>query len=129
MTIYEQILWLILLAIPIACITWTITHEELFKELMDYLKQKYDRETSIFKRKCYYVFTCEYCLSHYITLFFLIITGYKLLFNDWRGYLIGGFALVWIANVYMSLFASIRISNKFTKTDTELKEQEAEKNV
>lgn len=127
MEIKEQILWLFLLAIPIACITWTITHEELFKEFIDYLKTKCEREVSLFKKKCYYVFTCEYCLSHYITLLFLLLTGYQLLLNDWRGYIISFFALVWIANVYMSLFATIRISYKFTKTDTELKEQEIEK--
>lgn len=27
---------------------------------------------------------------------------------DWRGYVISGLSLVWIANVYMSLFALIR---------------------
>ena len=46
----------------------------------------------------------------------LIITGYKLLYADWRGYLIGGFALVWIANVYMSLFRIIRLDIKKDKT-------------
>lgn len=128
MELLVQILWLFLLAIPIACITWTITHEELFKEIMDYLKAKAEEESSILKRKLYYVFTCEYCLSHYITAFFLLLTGYQLLFHDWRGYLISLFSLVWIANVYMSLFASIRITNKLTKTDAELKEQEVDKN-
>ena len=42
----------------------------------------------------------------------LAITGYQLLLGDWRGYLIGGFALVWIANIYMSLYAFIRIDIK-----------------
>lgn len=36
------------------------------------------------------------------------MTDYKLLLNDWRGYLLGGFSLVWIANLYMSLFGLIR---------------------
>ena len=30
------------------------------------------------------------------------------LFADWRGYLIAGFSLVWLANVYMSGFARLR---------------------
>lgn len=128
MELLVQILWLFLLAIPISCITWTITHEELFKEVMDYLRTKSENEPDLLKKKLYYVCTCEYCLSHYITAFFLLLTGYTLLFSDWRGYLISFFSLVWIANIYMSLFASIRISNKLTKTDTELKEQEVDKN-
>jgi hypothetical protein len=44
-----------------------------------------------------------------VVILFLIITRYKLLFDDWRGYLIGGFALVWVANQYMSLYAHLRL--------------------
>ena len=60
-------------------------------------------------RKLFYLFTCEYCFSHYVTAFFLFVTRYKLLFDDWRGYLIAGFSLVWVANIYMSLFARLRL--------------------
>ena len=62
----------------------------------------------IYQRKFFYLFTCEYCFSHYVTAALLLITGYKLLFADWRGYLIAGFSLVWLANVYMSGFARLR---------------------
>jgi hypothetical protein len=34
------------------------------------------------------------------------------LFDDWRGYLIGGFSLVWVANLYMSLFGRLRLDIK-----------------
>jgi hypothetical protein len=55
------------------------------------------------------LFTCEYCFSHYVTLFFLIITRYHLLYFNWKGYVIAFFALVWIANFYMSLFGFVRV--------------------
>src|SRR3954465_4217588 len=97
-----QIVYLFLLAIPIACIAWTVTHEEVFREPREFCINKSKSCRTIFERKFFYLFTCEYCFSHYIAIFFLIITRYHLLFNDWRGYLIGGFSLVWIANVYMS---------------------------
>jgi hypothetical protein len=103
-----QIAWLFTLAIPIACAAWTVTHEEVFREPRDYCARKSLAEKTILKRKFFYLFTCEYCFSHYITIFFLILTNYKLLMTDWRGYLIAGFALVWIANMYMSLFAFLR---------------------
>jgi hypothetical protein len=32
--------------------------------------------------------------------------------ENWSGYLIAGFALVWIANFYMSIYAFIRIDIK-----------------
>ncbi|MDR3695375.1 hypothetical protein [Mucilaginibacter sp.] len=53
----------------------------------------------------------------------LIISGFHLLLNDWRGYLIAGFALVFIANVYMSLFALIRIDLKKVRIETEMDEK------
>jgi hypothetical protein len=60
-------------------------------------------------RKFFYVFTCEYCFSHYVTAVVLYVTGYKLLFDDWRGFFVAGFSLVWVANVYMSLFGRLRL--------------------
>jgi len=78
-------------------------------------------------RKFFYLFTCEYCFSHYVAVIFLLITKYKLLFPDWRGYLIAGFSLVWIANVYMSLFLLLRTDIKKEGTDVKVKEEELKK--
>ena len=110
-----QITWLFVLAIPIACIAWTVTHEEVFREPRQYFVTKSARGKTLAVRKFFYLFTCEYCFSHYVTIFFLIITRYTLLFDDWRGYLIAGFALVWISNVYMSLYGFLRIDIKKEK--------------
>lgn len=115
MQLSQQIAFLFLLAIPVACIAWTVTHEEIFKEPRDFCNKKSKESETIVQRKFFYLFTCEYCFSHYIALFFLIITKYHLLYDDWRGYLISGFALVWVANVYMSLFGFIRIGMKREK--------------
>jgi hypothetical protein len=122
MQLSEQVAWLFLLALPIACIAWTITHEEVFKEPRDFCIQKSKSSKTILQRKFYYLFTCEYCFSHYVTLAFLILTKYHLLFPDWRGYLIGGFALVWIANIYMSLFGFVRVGLKKEKMDADIHE-------
>lgn len=124
MTIEMQICWLIILAIPIACVAWTITHEEVFREPREYLIKRSEMGKTLFERKFFYLFTCEYCFSHYITIIALIFTGYKLLLDDWRGYVIAGFALVWVANVYMSLFGMIRLGMK--KERTEIKKMEEE---
>jgi hypothetical protein len=57
------------------------------------------------------------CFSHYVAAAFLAITRFKLLFPDWRGYLIGGFALVWVANIYINFFARLRIDLKKERTE------------
>jgi len=104
-----QLLWLLLLAIPVAAIAWTVTHEEVFREPRDYCKERSESARALWQRKFFYLFTCEYCFSHYVAAAFLVITRFKLLYPDGRGYLVSLFALVWIANIYMGVFANLRL--------------------
>lgn len=121
-----QIVWLFVLAIPIACVAWTITHEDLFREPREYCKRCSEQSPSWLRRKFFYLFTCEYCFSHYVAAFFLVLTQYKLLYQDWRGYLIAFFALVWIANQYMTLFANIRVDLKVERFKAKKVEKEVQ---
>jgi hypothetical protein len=121
-----QIVWLLLLAIPIACVAWTVTHEEIFREPREYCAERSKSARSLPVRKFFYLFTCEYCFSHYVTIFFLIVTRYRLLLDDWRGYLIAFFALVAVANVYMSSFGRLRQEVKSEKLEAKKKEKELE---
>jgi hypothetical protein len=109
MTLGHQIVLLFVLPIPIASIVWTLTHEEVFRAPRDWCTAKSKSCRRLFSRKFFYLFTCEYCLSHYVAVFFVFVTRYTLLFDDWRGYLIAGFSLVWLANVYMSFFGRLRL--------------------
>jgi len=127
MPLTTQVVWLFLLAIPIACISWTVTHEEVFREPREYCLKRCHNGKTIAGRKFFYLFTCEYCFSHYVTIFILLITHFQLLYEDWRGYLIAGFSLVFIANVYMSLFALIRIDLKKVRIESEIEEKQKER--
>src|SRR6201989_832171 len=123
MELSTQIAWLFILAIAIACIAWTVPHEEVFREPREYCVKRCHRSKTIAGRKFFYLFTCEYCFSHYVTVLMLFITRFHLLFFDWRGDLIAVFALVFVANVYMSLFALIRIDLKKARIETEIEEK------
>src|ERR1700674_6109906 len=112
LTLGEQLLTLLILAIPISSIAWTITHEEIFRETRNWCVRNSKPCRTIYERKFFYLFTCEYCFSHYVTAIFLVITRFKLLLPGWRGYLISGFALVWVSNIYMSIFARLRLDIK-----------------
>ena len=118
-----QIITLFILAIPVACVAWTVTHEEVFSEFREYLGRLSKHSRSFAIRKFAYLFTCEYCFSHYVAALFLLFTKFKLLFLDWRGYLISFFALVWIANQYMSLYNRLRLDIKTEKLEGEIKEE------
>jgi hypothetical protein len=127
MELSQQIFYLFILAIPIACIAWTVTREEIFREPREYCIEKSKFSKTMLERKFFYLFTCEYCFSHYVTLFFLFLTGFHLLYDDWRGYVISMFALVWVANVYMSLFGFIRVGMKKEKMDADIEELKLKK--
>ncbi len=116
MSIQLQLYTLFILAIPIACIAWTVTHEDVFREPREYCVKRSKRGRNLWTRKFFYLFTCEYCFSHYVTLAFMLLTDFRLLIDDWRGYIVGGFALVWVANIYMSAFGLIRTDIKKEKT-------------
>ena len=123
-----QILYLFFLAIPIACIAWTVTHEEVFREPREYCVKRSQNCERLLQRKFFYLFTCEYCFSHYIALIFLAITGYKLLYVDWRGYLISWLALVWVANFYMGLFGHLRLDIRKERVEIEEIEKDVDEN-
>ena len=127
MSVGMQAVWLFLLALPIACISWTVTHEDLFREPREYCVNRSRSARSAFARKCFYLFTCEYCFSHYVTVLFLFMTRYKLLYMDWRGYLIAGFALVFIANFYMSIFGNLRLDIRRERVEIKQVEQEVKR--
>lgn len=129
MSLYNQIIYLFVLAIPVACISWTITHEEVFREPRDFCVFHSRRNKVFLLRKFFYMLTCEYCLSHYITIVTIIITNFYLLYADWRGYVIAGFSIVWIANLYMSLFYLLRQGIKKEKvTIEEMEENNKQRN-
>ena len=46
-----QLAWLLMLAIPVACIAWTVTHEEIFREPRDYCKRQTSETGSLWRRK------------------------------------------------------------------------------
>ena len=126
MSLEQQVAWLFLLAIPVACVAWTVTHEEVFREPREYCVERSKTCRGLLARKFFYLFTCEYCFSHYVALFFLVVTRYTLLFDDWRGYLIAWFSLVWIANIYMSIYGRLRLDIKAERVDIEIKEENRE---
>lgn len=123
MDITTQLVWLFVLAIPTACIAWTVTHEEVFREPREYCVKRSRDCRTLAARKFFYLFTCEYCFSHYVVIVILILTQFQLLIPDWRGYILAGFALVWIANIYMSLYAFLRIDIKKERIITSIHEK------
>ena len=122
MSLSQQFAWLLVLGIPVACIAWTVTHEEVFREPRQYCQRECQEARSIFRRKFFYLFTCEYCFSHYVGAGMIIFTRFRLLLPDWRGYVLSFFALVWIANQYMSIYNRLRLDIKHEQVEIKAEE-------
>ena len=55
----EGLLTAVVLAMPIAAISWTVTHEEVFREPREFCLQRSQSAGSLPERKFFYLFTCE----------------------------------------------------------------------
>ena len=117
-----DLLALLILALPVAAVAWTVTHEELFREFKDYCVARSEHAPSFADRKFFYLFTCEYCFSHYVSAGVLLVTRYKLLYDDWRGYVIAWLALVWVANHLIGIYGRLRLGIKSERLEIGLKE-------
>jgi Protein of unknown function (DUF1360) len=129
MPLSHQIIWLFVLGIPIASIAWTVTHEEVFREPREYCVRQSQDARSLARRKFFYLFTCEYCFSHWVTAAFLVITRFKLLYPDWRGYLVALFALVYVSNFYIGLFGHVKLEVRKDRAEIKAIEAEVEQKV
>jgi len=119
-----QTAWLFLLPIPVACAAWTVTHEEVFREPREYCARRSQSASSGLVRKFFYLFTCEYCFSHYVALLALWMTGWRFLLPDWRGVVLAWFAVVWVANLYMSIFGRLRLGIKSERLGVQVLEEQ-----
>lgn len=116
MSIVEQIFWVVVLGIVVGSIAWTVTQEEIFREPRDFCTDKSKACRSLLQRKFFYVFTCEYCFSHWVTIALLIFTNFRLLIDDWRGYVLAFFVVAWTANQFMSFYRRLRVEIKHKNT-------------
>jgi hypothetical protein len=119
-----QLAWLVVLALPVATIAWTITHEEIFREPREWAADRSRTAPSVLARKFYYICTCEYCFSHYVAAGFVALTQFHLLLGGWRGYLIAWFAVVAVANLYRSLYGRLRVDIKSEGLEAKVKEKD-----
>jgi len=119
-----QLIWLAVLPLAIASVAWTVTHEEIFREPREFCAERSKTCRRLLERKFFYVFTCEYCFSHYVTIGFIALTRYHLLLEGWRGYVIAFFALTAVSNIYLSLYGRLRVDIKVDRLDAAVKEHQ-----
>lgn len=125
----EQFVILLILSMPVACVSWTVTHEEVFRELRGFFGRQSQAAPYLHQRKFFYLLTCEYCFSHHISAAFIALSRFQLLLNGWRGYFIAWLSVVWISNAYLSIFGRLRLEIKqerlqLASSETESRAQE-----
>lgn len=126
-SLLQQVTWLLILALPVTSISWTVTHEEVFRELRDYFVVQSRTRPRLWQRKFFYALTCEYCFSHYAAAVVLALSGFRLLLPDWRGVVLAFFALAAMSAVYLSLYGRLRVDIKSERVEIEAKERQLQK--
>jgi len=127
MLIGTQIFWLAVLSMIVASVSWTVTQEEIFREWREICEDKSQKCKNILQRKFFYVFTCEYCFSHWVTLLILVLTGFRALLEDWRGYVLAFFVIPWLANQWMSIYRRLRVGIKHENLQAKVVEEKLDK--
>jgi hypothetical protein len=121
----QQIGFALLLGMPVASIVWTFTQEEIFRECRDSLKAfQQHHSSSLLCQKLAYMPLCPYCLSHYVAAVFVALLRFRMLADDWRGYVVSLFTLVLIANLYVTLYNLLRVNLRAAKAAADRVESE-----
>jgi hypothetical protein len=120
-----QIVWLFVLAAPVSCVAWTVTHEQIFAEAHEWCVRQSQHCRGLVARKFFYLFTCEYCFSHYVAAAAVALTGFRMLVGGWVGAAIAWLTVVWVANLYLSLYARLRLDIKRERVEINKEEGQA----
>ena len=125
MSVSTQLVWLFVLAGPVACVAWTVTHEEAFSGARRFCIERTRHGRTWLERKFFYLFTCEYLLQPLHRPRRRPARHLRLLVPGWRGTLLAWLAVVWVANIYMSLFGRLRLDIKRERVEISQEEHVA----
>lgn len=127
MDLATQMAYALLLAIPVACIAWTVTQEEISRDLREAAKSFQKRKPrSLWRAKLAYLTTCPYCFSHYVAAAFVLLLQFKMLSDSWPGYVVSLFSVVLIANFYVSLYHLLRVALRAAKALADKEQAQAD---
>lgn len=118
---------LLALSAVVAVVSWTATHEEIFREPREYCAAQANGDCPWWKRKFFYVFTCPFCLSHYVAAALIFVVDYRLIYPGLDGRFVAWYALVAIANVFTSLYRWLRLRGKLLEVQVQLGQQTLER--
>jgi hypothetical protein len=95
-----------------------------FREPRDYCQEQSKNARTLPLRKFFLSLHLRILFQPYVAVAFLILTRFKLLYDDWRGYLIALFALVWVANLYMGIYNHLRLDIKHEQVQIHAEQKE-----
>ena len=79
----------LLLSLPVACVSWTICEAEILRDFREALKRwaraREGTGGEWLCQKLAYVPTCYYCTSHWISALFTVWAGAHLVGTGWLG--------------------------------------------
>jgi hypothetical protein len=100
---------ILVMSLAVACVAWTVTQEEVFKECRQWCVRHRDCATHpTWKRKLAYLPTCPYCFSHYVAGAGVLAFKLWLVEPGVAGAIAAWFATVFVANIYLTAYHALR---------------------
>jgi len=121
----------LILAIPTACVAWTISETEVFRDAREALA-RWAQARNVgdcrgwrkwIRCKLSYLPTCYYCTAHWVGLLFFACHPFALLSDGLRGAIIGYFTQIGLAVVYLSAFHVLRVQIRKSQAEANLTEK------
>src|SRR5437868_5249614 len=84
MSLGTQVVWLFVMALAVASVAGTVTHEEVFRERREYGAKQGRKPPILPRRRSSYCLPCNSVFGPSVAAFFLRFPGTKFFFKTWR---------------------------------------------
>lgn len=101
---------IVAVAFVTACVAWTVTMEEVFREFRDLMGTLRDSGRGLFWQKLAYLPTCYYCFSHWVAA--VLVAGLWLFGTSITlagSYLLGWLGVTFTAQFFLTAFHLLRV--------------------
>ena len=111
MMVIENLVAAIWVCLAVGSISLTITKSVIFSPIRDFVEKRFGRDSKIDE-----LFNCSYCMSHWVALFLVGISGLRVTYSNFiADFIISWFAVVSISTVIIWIvyrsFHYLQISN------------------
>jgi uncharacterized membrane protein len=115
---------IVVLASATAVVSWILAMMEVFRDGREWVgKWAKNKPTSKARQKLAYLVTCPFCLSAYVSAFFLALSPIKIGAEHFGGYIVAWFYIQAIVYPLLTIYNWMRCCLRWTKAKADVQEE------